>query len=713
MPISALPTPPSRSDAPQDFSDRADALLGALPGFVTEANALQSGVNAKEASASSYATIATDKAAEAQASATTASTKASEAAASAVAAAAAASNAEIAFDSFDDKYLGSKASDPATDNDGNALLTGALYWNTSVGAVRVWNGSSWLSMAADASIVDFQQAGAGAIVRTVQDKLRGLVAPEDFGAVGDGVANDELAFEKLNAHLLAIGGGKVEARRYYNLPNGFTITADNVTLDGCGTGRIYSSGNQSHAVYSQNTENITIENLSIYIPRTNLRTGGFCMLFDGCDFVTVRGCKTDGGVVGLWSINCNDVLVESCHIDTPKADGVHFGHGSNRCKAIGNTVLNQGDDAFSVTYYAGFDRPTDIVIANNIAIGGVWGYGASVYSADRVVITGNTFQNMPLGGVNLYVHDGGAICSDVVVSGNNIDGSNRAEKQPESYWFGTDPALDPAVTSPLHSSSFVISGQDVLVEGNKISFVSSTTGLSRRGMTLDGGSRITISNNSFTDVNGDGVNCGTVALSQLCIDRNTFESVLGIAIRSTVSISESLSICGNTQGYGAVSGEPYMISLTGTGSTLAMINNNSSSGGRGIQADGLNPLAVFYNNTSGKKSTVSYTPTVTATQGSLASVTVNTARFHVVEELVFIRLDITITNNGTGADAISVTLPIAGTGNQHLPGRETVLTGESLIAQVTAGSLIIRGYDNSYPGGTNARIAVTGVYERS
>lgn len=184
MPISALPTPPSRSDAPQDFSDRADALLGALPGFVTEANALQSDVNAKEASASSYATIATDKAAEAQASATTASTKASEAAASAAAAAAAANNAEIAFDSFDDKYLGSKASDPTTDNDGNPLLTGALYWNTSVGAVRVWNGSAWLSMAADASIVDFQQAGTGAVVRTAQDKLREFKSIADYLPVG-------------------------------------------------------------------------------------------------------------------------------------------------------------------------------------------------------------------------------------------------------------------------------------------------------------------------------------------------------------------------------------------------------------------------------------------------------------------------------------------------------------------------------------------------
>lgn len=222
MPISALPTPPSRSDAPQDFSDRADALLGALPAFVTEANALQSDVNAKEASASSHATIATDKAAEAQASATTASTKASEAAASAVAAAAAASNAEIAFDSFDDKYLGSKASDPATDNDGNPLLTGALYWNTSVGAVRVWNGSAWLSMAADASIVDFQQSGTGAIVRTAQDKLRDVVSVKDFGAVGDGVTDDTAAIQ---AAIDAVFYGSLQGGSLYFPKGSYRVTS--------------------------------------------------------------------------------------------------------------------------------------------------------------------------------------------------------------------------------------------------------------------------------------------------------------------------------------------------------------------------------------------------------------------------------------------------------------------------------------------------------
>lgn len=48
------------------------------------------------------------------------------------------------FDQFDDRYLGSKTSDPTLDNDGAALLTGALYFNSTAQQMRVWNGVSWL-----------------------------------------------------------------------------------------------------------------------------------------------------------------------------------------------------------------------------------------------------------------------------------------------------------------------------------------------------------------------------------------------------------------------------------------------------------------------------------------------------------------------------------------------------------------------------------------
>jgi hypothetical protein len=51
--------------------------------------------------------------------------------------------AELAYDNFDDRYLGQKASDPTLDNDGNALLTGALYWNTTSDELKVYSGSAW------------------------------------------------------------------------------------------------------------------------------------------------------------------------------------------------------------------------------------------------------------------------------------------------------------------------------------------------------------------------------------------------------------------------------------------------------------------------------------------------------------------------------------------------------------------------------------------
>ena len=85
MPMTALPTPPTRQD-PTNFNARADALLAALPGFVTEANALETNVNTREANAITQANTATTQAAAASASAASAAASASTAAASAGAA---------------------------------------------------------------------------------------------------------------------------------------------------------------------------------------------------------------------------------------------------------------------------------------------------------------------------------------------------------------------------------------------------------------------------------------------------------------------------------------------------------------------------------------------------------------------------------------------------------------------------------------------------
>jgi len=86
-------------------------------------------------------TASTDAATKGYIDSTFSATAAAEA--SATAAAASATSAASSYDQFDDRYLGSKSSDPTVDNDGNALLTGALYYNTTAEQIKVYTGSVW------------------------------------------------------------------------------------------------------------------------------------------------------------------------------------------------------------------------------------------------------------------------------------------------------------------------------------------------------------------------------------------------------------------------------------------------------------------------------------------------------------------------------------------------------------------------------------------
>lgn len=105
-----------------------------------------------------------------------ASTNASNAASSASAAQSAQTAAEAArdqtlavYDSFDDRYLGSKTSDPSVDNDGNALVGGTIYFNSVSGVMRLYTGTQWVAAYVQgvASGIGFTPAGSVAAT-TVQ-----------------------------------------------------------------------------------------------------------------------------------------------------------------------------------------------------------------------------------------------------------------------------------------------------------------------------------------------------------------------------------------------------------------------------------------------------------------------------------------------------------------------------------------------------------------
>ena len=125
----------------------ATAAANSVATIATSATSAATSATSAAASATAAATSATS----AETSATASASSASAAATSASSAATSASSAAASYDAFDDRYLGSKTSDPTLDNDGNALITGALYFNSVVNALKVYSGSSWALVAPDTS----------------------------------------------------------------------------------------------------------------------------------------------------------------------------------------------------------------------------------------------------------------------------------------------------------------------------------------------------------------------------------------------------------------------------------------------------------------------------------------------------------------------------------------------------------------------------------
>ena len=145
--------PGGAGDATNDATSQS--IIATQAAIQAEASKNAAALSASQAatSASNAATSATDAAN----SATSASGFADDASDSADAAAA-------ALDEFTDLYLGAKTTNPVVDNDGNALQTGALYFNTVANEFRVYTGTEWQVITVGAvgdSIITQQFSGDG------------------------------------------------------------------------------------------------------------------------------------------------------------------------------------------------------------------------------------------------------------------------------------------------------------------------------------------------------------------------------------------------------------------------------------------------------------------------------------------------------------------------------------------------------------------------
>ena len=163
-------------------SAKWDLLVDAASATTSATNAAASATAAATSAtnAATSATTATTKASEASTSATNAATSETNAETAKTAAETAQAAAEAALDNFDDRFLGAKASDPTLDNDGNALLDGALYFNTTDDVMKVYDltNTTWRQI----QLTTSDQAN----VNTVAADLNGS---NTIGTVAGSIAN--------------------------------------------------------------------------------------------------------------------------------------------------------------------------------------------------------------------------------------------------------------------------------------------------------------------------------------------------------------------------------------------------------------------------------------------------------------------------------------------------------------------------------------------
>ncbi len=179
----------------------ASASAAATSATSASASATAAATSATSAatSASSALTSQTAAATSATSAATSASsalTSQTAAATSAADAATSASSAATTYDNFDDRYLGAKSTAPTVDNDGNPLITGAMYFNSVTGVMGVWSGSAWVAINTTSSYSAPTLGSTLIASGTTVTTLEGVV---DIVLTGPGSITDELTLLLMEA----------------------------------------------------------------------------------------------------------------------------------------------------------------------------------------------------------------------------------------------------------------------------------------------------------------------------------------------------------------------------------------------------------------------------------------------------------------------------------------------------------------------------------
>ena len=180
-------------------------------------------------------------------------------------------------------------------------------------------GSAALVASSGSSLIGFIQAGSGAIARTAQAKMRETVSVKDFGAVGDGVANDTAAIQaainyaksSTSVHCIEFPTGNYAVNAPIEIKGGFgdglTIKGNKSTVTGSHNGPVFDLNGTLPSPAPEYRLNVLIQDFTVVgSGKTNI--GSRCIqIVDGAN-VQVNNCLLRNaykGLYGFGALICN------------------------------------------------------------------------------------------------------------------------------------------------------------------------------------------------------------------------------------------------------------------------------------------------------------------------------------------------------------------------------------------------------------------------
>ena len=533
--------------------------------------------------------------------------------------------------------------------------------------------SAWLNDVNDATYEGtavYTPAGTGAVATTIQNKLQEIVSVKDFGAAGDGVTDDSLAITSASAT------GKTV---YF--PNGtyvFTSLVINTICKG-----FVGESRDGVILFPARTTRTANDNIISY-------TGATGFVLDKMSFDVQNAEFADTYLLRIDSASA--VRLKNLKVSGAATYGIYI------------------TDSF------------DVSVDDVVAVGNTGGFNTFTFSLSGTQANYKIhFSRISVSGTHASAaaHNGGTDCS--------ITGCRSVNATGSAFAFGLNKCYQSYIANNYAKDSQYESFQLTdcrycTISGNHGEW---TTSGQDFGISIDG-----------TNVGGFTARFNKVFGNTLL---NSYKSGIAVANFSqynvvygnvlydcAVRFVSCPLVCYTSDYAGATSNGNVFHDNTCINEAGGIVNYVQESQGSGMTTTdneyNWNKFSgtisgTRYSLVSGNTSRyhdlewVTWSPTISSSSGTLTSYTINSARYKVHGKEVIVQIDVTITNVGTGAGSIVVTLPLtADTNGGSLCGREANISGHAFSGNISGTIVPLTKYDNSFPASTGARLIASGVY---